>query len=110
MKKMRYRVEKIAFGWQVVDSDSFEAVCLCLRASTAYYIQEALERKSGRKQIIMMKKNEFQKMLSKKVTCDICGEVMLPMYGGGWDNDRLVCAARDCQAEITFPTSTEVKK
>ena len=41
------------------------------------------------------------------VLCDICGEVMHPMYGGGWDNDRFVCAGRDCGAEIVFPTSTE---
>ena len=54
---------------------------------------------------------EFERMAKrKKVKCDICGEIMHPMYGGGWDNDRLVCAKRfnECGAEIVFPTSTPV--
>ena len=52
--------------------------------------------------------NQFEKAIKEPIKCDICGEVMHPMYGCGWDNDRIVCAARDCGSEITFPTSTEV--
>jgi hypothetical protein len=51
---------------------------------------------------------QFQKAIQSPVKCDICGEIMHPMYGGGWDNDRIVCAARGCGAEIEYPTSTEV--
>ena len=51
---------------------------------------------------------QFEKAIQEPVTCDICGEVMHPMYGGGWDNDRIVCADRDCGAEIEYPTSTPV--
>jgi len=51
---------------------------------------------------------EFERMLQRKVVkCDICGEVMHPMWGAGWDNDRFICADRDCGAEIEFPTSKE---
>jgi hypothetical protein len=35
---------------------------------------------------------------------------MLPMYGYGWDNDRIICAERDCYAEIVYPTTTEAKE
>ena len=53
---------------------------------------------------------EFERMTKREIKCDICGEVMHPMYGGGWDNDRMRCAAaRDCGAEIVFPTSTPVE-
>lgn len=54
--------------------------------------------------------NEFQKMAKRDdVKCDICGAVMVPMWGGGWDNDRMICSdGRDCGAEIVFPTSTPV--
>jgi len=44
----------------------------------------------------------------KELTLDrftICGEVMLPMWGAGWDNDRMECTDPDCGAEIVFPTS-----
>ena len=51
---------------------------------------------------------QFEKAIQETVKCDICGEVMHPMYGAGWDNDRIVCANRDCGAEIEYPTSTEV--
>ena len=53
---------------------------------------------------------QFEKMVQaqEEIVCDICGEVMIPMYGGGWDNDRMICGARDCGAEIVFPTSTVV--
>ena len=51
---------------------------------------------------------QFEKAIQGPVMCDICGEVMLPMYGGGFDNDRIVCANRECGAEIEYPTSTEV--
>lgn len=50
---------------------------------------------------------QFEQTIKKTVKCDICGEIMQPLWGGGWDNDRLLCAARDCGAEIVFPTSTE---
>jgi ribosomal protein S27E len=42
----------------------------------------------------------------KEIVCDICGSIMLPLYGGGWDNDRMACTNRECGAEIVFPTST----
>jgi len=38
--------------------------------------------------------------------CDICGKPMVYMYGGGWDNDRIVCMDTECCAEMVFPTST----
>ena len=50
---------------------------------------------------------QFEKVIKEEVLCDICGEIMHPMIGGGWDNDRIICAGRDCGAEIVFPTSTE---
>ena len=40
------------------------------------------------------------------VVCDICGEKMYPVYGGGWDNDRMVCGNKDCDVEVVYPTST----
>ena len=53
--------------------------------------------------------NQFEKAIQQgQVKCDICGEVMHPMYGGGWDHDRIVCASRECGAEIKYPTSTEI--
>jgi hypothetical protein len=54
--------------------------------------------------------NQFEAMSQKKIKCDICGSLMIPMYGGGWDNDRMCCIDRDCGAEIVFPTSTEVEE
>jgi len=54
---------------------------------------------------------QFEKAIAAgPVTCDICGEVMHPMYGGGWDYDRIVCADRNCGAEIEYPTSTPVEE
>ena len=51
---------------------------------------------------------QFEKaMKSPKVECDICGGVMHAMYGCGWDNDRIICANRECGAEIVYPTTTE---
>ena len=55
-------------------------------------------------------KTQFEIMVQKTVPCDICGDFMYPMYGCGWDNDRMVCLNSDCGAEIEFPTSTEVYK
>ena len=53
--------------------------------------------------------NEFLRMASRgSIVCDICGGIMLPMYGGGWDNDRLFCGNLECGAKIVFPTSTAV--
>ena len=52
--------------------------------------------------------NQFEKAIQQEsIPCDICESVMLPMHGGGWDNDRIVCSNRDCGAEIEYPTSTE---
>lgn len=59
----------------------------------------------------MSRRTEFEKMAAREVRCDICGGLMHPVYGGGWDNDRMICAAAracGCGAEIEFPTSTEV--
>lgn len=54
---------------------------------------------------------QFEIMSKKKeVRCDICGGLMLPMPGGGWDNDRMICTDRDCGAEIVFPTSTPAEE
>jgi len=52
--------------------------------------------------------NMFEKIIQDKdLKCDICGSVMLVMYGGGWDHDRLMCSDREsCGAEIEFPTTT----
>jgi hypothetical protein len=36
-------------------------------------------------------KNQFEKLAAQcPLKCDICGGVMQAMYGGGWDNDRIV--------------------
>ena len=51
---------------------------------------------------------QFGKISSTEVKCDICGEIMHPMPGDGWDYDRMACAVPDCGAEIVFPTSTDV--
>jgi hypothetical protein len=49
----------------------------------------------------------FEKVIREEIFCDICGELMLPVYGSGWDNDRLVCTDRfRCGAEVIFPSST----
>jgi len=56
-----------------------------------------------------MKMTEFVKMASRDVKCDICGAIMLPMWGGGWDNDRMVCTDMECGAAIEFPTSTPLE-
>jgi len=53
---------------------------------------------------------EFEKMINRKITCDICGGDMVAIWGGGWDNDRLTCDAYNCGAEIVFPTSTKAKE
>lgn len=53
---------------------------------------------------------QFEKIIKNEIKCDICGEIMHPVYGGGWENDRVLCANRECQAEIVYPTSTEVPK
>jgi len=53
-------------------------------------------------------KTQFEIMaMNAPIPCDICGGFMHPLYGGGWDNDRMICGERDdCGAEIVFPTST----
>jgi len=54
--------------------------------------------------------NQFEKMATEEIKCDICGSPMLPMFGGGWDNDRMCCTDRECGAEIVFPTSTMIEE
>jgi IS30 family transposase len=56
------------------------------------------------------RKTLFEQISKKKrIECDICGELMMPVPGGGWDNDRLICMdQRVCGAEVVFPTSTEL--
>lgn len=45
------------------------------------------------------------------LTCDVCGGTMTPVYGGGWDYDKIVCQNYNhCGGEITFCTSTELPK
>jgi formylmethanofuran dehydrogenase subunit E len=59
----------------------------------------------------MAKRKTLFEQISKKkrIECDICGELMMPVPGGGWDNDRLICLdQRVCGAEVVFPTSTEL--
>lgn len=38
--------------------------------------------------------------------CKVCGEVMLMMYGNGWDYDRLVCGSRSCDNEVEFDSTS----
>ena len=54
----------------------------------------------------MEKKTHFETVMKHCKICDICGGSCFALYGGGWDNDRICCAERDCGAETTFPTST----
>jgi len=55
--------------------------------------------------------NQFERAIQQKeIRCDICGGIMLPMYGCGWDYDRIICAERECHAEIQYPTTTEAKE
>lgn len=53
---------------------------------------------------------QFEKAAQTEIKCDICGAIMCAIWGGGWDNDRVICSNIYCKAEIVFPTSTEVKK
>ena len=54
--------------------------------------------------------NMFQKAIKYGVPpCDICGEPMTCIYGGGWDNDLIYCPNKDCGAQIVYPTSTVFK-
>ena len=53
---------------------------------------------------------QFEKVMESEVKCYICGGVMLAIPGGGWDNDRFLCADRECWAEIVYPTSTLVEE
>lgn len=54
-----------------------------------------------------MTETNFRKSIKGKAFCDICGKEMLPLYGCGFDHDRLICPDRDCGAEIVFPTTTD---
>ena len=52
---------------------------------------------------------QFRKVVQDEpLTCDVCGGLMLAMWGHGFDYDRVVCTTRDCGAEIQYPTSTEI--
>lgn len=52
---------------------------------------------------------QFKKAIKgDEMLCDICGGVMYPVYGSGWDYDRFECTEKDCKAEIIYPTSTEM--
>ena len=52
----------------------------------------------------------FQTITDLELPCDLCGGYMIPMPGGGWDNDRLICEDRDCGGEIEFSTSTPIEE
>jgi hypothetical protein len=52
-------------------------------------------------------KTQFERLAAScPIPCDICGNWMHAMYGGGYDIDRICCSDPDCCAEIEFPTST----
>jgi hypothetical protein len=56
--------------------------------------------------------NAFERVIAAMpdLKCDICGQAMVMLHGGGFDNDRIYCPDyKGCGAEIVFPTSTEVK-
>jgi len=56
--------------------------------------------------------NAFERVIAAMpdLKCDICGQAMVILPGGGFDNDRIYCPDyKGCGAEIVFPTSTEVK-
>ena len=53
---------------------------------------------------------QFDKACADPPPCDLCGAVMIPLPGGGWDNDRMACPARDCGAEIVYPTTSPPKE
>jgi hypothetical protein len=55
----------------------------------------------------MVGKTRFVLMIKRWEKCEICGGKCYPIYGGGWDYDRICCADRDCGAETVFPTTTE---
>ncbi len=50
----------------------------------------------------------YEKLIAENYRhCDICNkETLNPSHGWGYQYDRLVCANSDCQAEITFSTTT----
>ena len=51
--------------------------------------------------------NLFQRIIKDgPIQCDICQGNMNALYGGGWDNDRLLCDDYDCGAEVVFASST----
>ena len=51
---------------------------------------------------------QFERAVEDQIVCDLCGGPMLPMYGAGFDNDRMICGNMECFAEIIYPTSTEI--
>lgn len=53
----------------------------------------------------------FEKVIAMPESriCEICGDIMAPMYGGGFNYDRLICANPDCGTEVTFASSTEAE-
>jgi len=44
--------------------------------------------------------NQFIRAIEVQIKCDICGEIMLPVYGCGFDNDRIVCSDKACTNKI----------
>jgi len=53
---------------------------------------------------------QFEKACSEPPPCDLCGTIMAPMLGAGWDNDRMICPMKDCGAEIVYPTTSLPKE
>ena len=71
------------------------------------------KRQRGRREKKTMK--QFEKAIKEKITCDICGSIMYPIYGGEWDYDRMVCSKKekitcDICGSIMYPTSTDITK
>ena len=52
----------------------------------------------------------FKQLAERGIKCEICGADTISLYGGGWDNDRIYCTDRECDAEYVFPTTTEAGK
>jgi hypothetical protein len=93
---------EILEGIRIVYRDTYQNVIYNLTKKI-----EELQKKAQKGGAV----NQFEAMSAQeKIKCDICGGVMLPLPGCGWDNDRMICTERDCRAEIVFPTSTEVEE
>jgi len=53
---------------------------------------------------------QFSLACNSHILCDLCGKRMFPIYGCGFDYDRMLCMAKNCYAEIIYPTSTLPEK